>query len=64
MFNMSDLSIELKLTEKSYTFLFNNFPDSVLLNPLDALSKQNQVVNVALLLSALNLKISFPLPNK
>ena len=64
MFNMSDLSIELELTEKSYTFLFNNFPDSVLLNPLDALSKQNQVVNVALLLSALNLKISFPLPNK
>ena len=54
MFNMSDLSIELELTEKSYTFLFNNFPDSVLLNPLDALSKQNQVVNVALLLSALN----------
>ena len=64
MFNMSDLSIELELTEKSYTFLFNNFPDSVLLNPLDALSKQSQVVNVALLLSALNLKISFPLPNK
>ena len=42
MFNMSDLSVELKLTEKSYTFSFKDTSsDSVALNPLDILPKQN-----------------------
>ena len=42
MFNMSDLSIELSLTEKSYIFSFKDTsPDSVVLNPLDVLPRQN-----------------------
>ena len=42
MFNMSDLSIELSLTEKSYMFSFKDTSlDSVVLNPLDVLPRQN-----------------------
>ena len=42
MFNMSDFSIELKSTEKSYTFSFKDTSlDLVLLNPLDVLPRQN-----------------------
>ena len=42
MFIMSDLSIELQSTENSYTFRFKNTSlDSVALNPLDILSRQN-----------------------
>ena len=42
MFNMSDLSIELKSTEKSYTFPFKDTSlDSVALNPLEILPRQN-----------------------
>ena len=42
MFNMSDLSIELSLTEKSYIFSFKDTSlDSVVLNPLDVLPRQN-----------------------
>ena len=42
MFNMSDLSIELWSTKKSYTYPFKDTPlDSVALNPSDILSKQN-----------------------
>ena len=38
---MSDLSIELSLTEKSYTFPFKSTSvDSVALSPLDMLSRQ------------------------
>ena len=42
MFNMSYLSIELLSTEKSYTFSFKDTSlDSVFLNPLDILPRQN-----------------------
>ena len=42
MFNKSDLSIELSSTEKSYTFPFKDTSlDSVLLNQLDILPRQN-----------------------
>ena len=42
MFNMSDLSIELSLTEKSYIFSFKDTSlDPVVLNPLDVLPRQN-----------------------
>ena len=42
MFNMSDLSIELSLTEESYIFSFQDTSlDSVVLNPLDVLPRQN-----------------------
>ena len=62
---MSDLSIELKLTEKSYTFPFKDTSlNSVALNPSDILPKKNRVGKSTFLLSALNLKISFPLTNK
>ena len=65
MFNMSDLSIELWSTEKSYTFPFKNTSvDTVALNPSDIRPKQNQVGKLTFLLSALNLIISFPLRNK
>ena len=58
MFNMSDLLIELKSTEKSYTFSFKDTSlDLVLLNPLDVLPRQNWVGKVTFLFSALNLKI-------
>ena len=60
MFNMSDLSIELESTEKSYTSPFEyTFLDSVALNPSDMLPKQNYFLSLAL-----NLIISFPLINK
>ena len=39
---MSDLSIELLSTEKSYTFLLKGTSlDSVAINPLDILQRQN-----------------------
>ena len=42
MLNMSNLSTELELTEKSYTFLFKDTClDSVTINPLDMLPRQN-----------------------
>ena len=44
MFDMSDLSIELWSTEKSYTFLFKDTSvDSVALNQSDIFPKQNRV---------------------
>ena len=65
MFNMSDLSIELLSTEKSYTFLLKGTSlDSVAINPLDILQRQNWVWKLTYLLSALNLKILLPLRNK
>ena len=61
MFNMSDSSLKFESTEKSSTFLFkNNSLDSVALNQLDILPKQNRVGKLTFLLSALNLKVSFP----
>ena len=58
MFNMSDFSIEL--TEKSYTFLFKDTSlDSIALNSLDILPKQNCVGKLTFLLSASNLKTFF-----
>ena len=58
MFNISDLSIELPSTEKSYTFPFKDTSlDSVLLNQLDILPRQNWVRKLTFLLSGLNLKI-------
>ena len=42
MVNMSDLSTELQSTEKSYTVPFKDTsPDSVALNSLDILPRQN-----------------------
>ena len=42
MFNMSDLSTELLSTEKSYLFPFEDTSlDSVALNPLEVLPRQN-----------------------
>ena len=44
MFNMSDLSVEFQCTEKSYTFPFKDTSlDSVALNPLNILLRQNWV---------------------
>ena len=40
MFNMSDFPIELKSTEKTYTFPFTPL-DSVALNPLEIRPRQN-----------------------
>ena len=41
---MSDLSIELKSTEISYTFPYKDISlDSVALNPLDTLPRQDKV---------------------
>ena len=58
IFNASDVSIELKSTEKSYTFPFKNTSlDSVGLNSLDMLLRQNCVGKLTFLLSALNLNI-------
>ena len=65
MFHISDLSIELQSTEKSYTFPPNDTSlDSVALSPSDILNKQNRVGKLTFLLSALNLKISFPFTKK
>ena len=62
MFNMLHLSIELQSAEKSYKFPFTDTSlDSVALNPVDILPRQNWVGKLTFLLSALNLKISFPL---
>ena len=58
MFNISDLSIELWSTEKLYTFSFKDTSiNSVALNPLDILPRQNWFGKLPFLLSALNLKI-------
>ena len=60
MFNMSN-----ELIEKSYTFQFKNTSlDSLALNPLEILSRQNYVGKLTFLLLPLNLKIYFPLRNK
>ena len=65
MFNMSGLSTELQSTEKPYTFPFNvTSLNSVALNSLEILPRQKWVGILKSLLSALNLKISFPLTNK
>ena len=57
---MSDLSIELYSTEKSYTFSFKDTSlDSVFLNPSDIIPKQNRVGKLKILLSALNLNFFF-----
>ena len=65
MLNMSNLSIELELTEKSYTFLFKDTClDSVTINPLDMLPRQNWGEKLTFLLSDVNLKVSFLLTNK
>ena len=58
MFSMSDLSIE-------YTFSFKDTSlDSVALNPLHMLPRQNWVGKLTFLLSALNLNNAFLLTNK
>ena len=65
MFNMSDLSKELWLTEKSCTFPFKDTSQhSVALNLLEILPRQNCVGKLSFLLLALNLSISFALTNK
>ena len=65
MFNMPDSSIELESTEKPSTSPFkDNSLDSLVLNPLDILPRQNWAKKLTFLLSALNLKSSFPLTNK
>ena len=65
MFIMSNLSIELGLAGQSHIYLFkDNSLDSAALNPLDILQRQKLVGKITLLLSALNLKIPFPLANK
>lgn len=54
----SDLSKELYSTERPYTFSFEDTSlNSVLLNPSNILPKQSRVERLALLLSALNLKV-------
>ena len=51
---MSDLSIELHMTEKSHTFSFKDTSlDSALVNPLDILWRQNLVGKLIFLLWAL-----------
>ena len=52
MFNMSDLSIALWWTEKSYTFSFKD--TSLGLLALDILPRQNSVGKLTFLLSALS----------
>ena len=60
MFNMSDLSTELQSTEKSCIFPFKDTSlDSVALNTLEILTRQNLVGKLTFLLSALNLNIFF-----
>ena len=64
MFNMSDMLIALQSTGKSNTFPFKDISlDLVALNSLDILLRQNWVGKLTFLLSALNLKIYFPLTN-
>ena len=63
MFNMSDLSIGLPI-ETSYTFQIKNTSlDSLALNPLEKLPRQDFVGKFTFLWSVLNLKIYFPLKN-
>ena len=51
MFNMSDLSIKLQSIEKSYAFIFKDTSlDSVALNPLDILPRQNRVLTNLLMI--------------
>ena len=62
---MSDWSIEFYSTEKSYTYPFKDTSlDLLALNPLDILPRQTWVGMSILLLSALNLNLSFPITNK
>ena len=54
IFNISDLS-KVLLTEKPYTFPFNNnYPESISSNLIDNLSWQNWVGKLQFMLSALN----------
>ena len=63
VFNFWDLLTEMYSTEKPYTFLFKDTSlDSVALNPLEILPKQNWVGRLTFLLSALNLQISRWIP--
>ena len=65
MFSMSDLSIAPSLTEKSQRFSPEDTSlDSAAPNLLDMLPRQNWVGKLTLPLSALNVKIYFPLTNK
>ena len=65
MFNNSDLLIELQSTEKKYIFPFKDTSlDSEALILLNMLLRQNCIGKLTYLLSALKLKISFPLTNK
>ena len=65
MCNISNLSIELKSTEKTYTFPFKDTSlDSVARNSLDMLLRMNRVGKFKFSLSALTLQISFPLTTK
>ena len=65
MFNISDLSIELESTKKSYTFPFKDTSlDSLAPNSLEILPRQNWGGKLTFLLSDLNFYISFPLTNK
>ena len=63
MFNMSDLSIELQLTEKKYTFLFKDTPlGSVALNPLNILPRQTKLSRkVNVFIGSFKLKDFFPI---
>ena len=65
MFNMSDLSIEFYSTEKPFTFpLKDNSLDSIALNPLEILPRQNCIGKSTFLSLNLNLNIYFPLTKK
>ena len=65
MFNMSDLSRDLESTEKPYTFPFKDTClDSLALNSLEVLPRQNCVGKLTFLFFALKLKIIFPLTKK
>ena len=60
MFNKSNLSIELKSIKKSYRFQFKDTSlDSLALNPLDMIPRQNWVRNWTFLLSALTYRFLF-----
>ena len=65
MLNMSRFIIEFKSTEKSYTFSFEDTSlDSVALKPSNLRPRENWARRFTFLLTALNLKIYFPLANK
>ena len=60
MFNMPDLSIKFNSTEKLYISHFHDTSlDSVALNLLEIVPRQNWVATLTFLLSALNLKNVF-----